>query len=183
MKRVKSADGSKANRIVYFVMTRTQPSITIKESLAARYVLLFVKPGATRCDECRLIEQRFSHDGLWERIYRIFFRMSQTSRELCRSPVYTRRPQQQRLKIMSTKSDTEPLPLQPTTLLSLDTNEKILSSDHEMKDSVSSDYPMANSPTTQANSSKRVLEPAASEQILIKRRYQKLIPSNALSLR
>ncbi|CAF2649276.1 unnamed protein product [Rotaria sp. Silwood2] len=86
---------------------------------------------------------------------------SKMSRQVCRSPVLTRRPQQQKQKIMDNNFDTTH---QPTALLSLDTNEN--QSIHFLSSS--------SSKTTENN--KRKFESSSSEQILIKRRSQKGIP-------
>ncbi|CAF1682926.1 unnamed protein product, partial [Adineta ricciae] len=93
----------------------------------------------------------------------ILNKTSSIPRKSCRSPVYTRRPQQQRFKIINTKCDPESLLFQPIALLSLDTNGNLLQTDHQQVNS--------------SNKNKRALESSCSEQILIKRRYQKSIPT------
>ncbi|CAF1377947.1 unnamed protein product, partial [Adineta ricciae] len=92
----------------------------------------------------------------------ILNKTSSIPRKSCRSPVYTRRSQQQRFKIINTKCDPESLLFQPIALLSLDTNGNLLQSDHRQVNS--------------SNKNKRALESSCSEQILIKRRHQKSIP-------
>jgi hypothetical protein len=89
----------------------------------------------------------------------LFTRPLKVSRQSCRSPVFTRRPQQKTI-------DTIPLSLQPMALLSLDTNETILPVYNPLDNQINNDRQII------LPSNKRPLESSTSEQILIKRRYQ-----------
>jgi hypothetical protein len=96
----------------------------------------------------------------------LFTRPLKVSRQSCRSPVFTRRPQQKTI-------DTIPLSLQPMALLSLDTNETILPVYNPLDNQINNDRQII------LPSNKRPLESSTSEQILIKRRYQKAMPSKS----
>jgi hypothetical protein len=105
----------------------------------------------------------------------LFLRTSKMPRQSCRSPIFTRRPQQQIQKIINTNVDITPSSLQPMALLSLDTNGSIL----PINDEVNNNRRQIIIPplsTTVTNNNKRSFESSTSEQILIKRRYQKPIP-------
>jgi hypothetical protein len=91
-------------------------------------------------------------------------RSSKITHQLRRSPVLVRRPS----KLFNT-TDFDPT-LQPIVLLSLETNESILSDNHKstIGDSSSS-----------IKTNKRPFESSTSEQILTKRRHQKSLPSKS----
>ncbi len=99
-------------------------------------------------------------------MFLIILRSPKISRQLSRSPVFSRRPQ----KLIDTDFDPT---LQPMALLSLDTNGSILpnNDEHNIRNS-SSCLP--------TNKNKRSLEFSTSEQILTKRRYQKSLSSKSI---
>jgi hypothetical protein len=99
---------------------------------------------------------------------KIFYRINKTSRQSCRSPVFTRRPPQQDQTIIENDNDSRTSlcdsSIQSMALISLDTN-GILPIDETNTTNSSS-----------INNNKRTLESSSSEQVLIKRRYQKSVP-------
>ena len=121
----------------------------------------------------------------------IFVRTSTISRQSSRSPVLTRRPHQQIKQLVDTDFDTTLSAFQPRVLLSLDINEtmvpvinkidKQLFGESQIIDSLPfSSFRLA-SLSSKTNSLKRPLESSSSEQIIIKRRYQKIAPSKSFS--
>ncbi|CAF1270697.1 unnamed protein product [Adineta steineri] len=105
---------------------------------------------------------------------------SKFSQRSCRSPVYTRRPQQQKQNTTDTNFDTttSSRSSQPMALLSLDINGSISPINNES----SNQHQIINSSLTLMNSNnkKRLFESSTSEQILIKRRYQRSVPINII---
>jgi hypothetical protein len=99
-------------------------------------------------------------------------RNCKTSRQSCRSPVFTRRPPQQDQTIIENDNDNRisqcDSSIQSMALISLDTNGILPINETYTNNSSSS---LAN------NNNKRSLESSSSEQVLIKRRYQKSVPS------
>lgn len=85
--------------------------------------------------------------------------------------------------MLITTRGSELLPLQTATLAALDSNENILSTSHEMKNASPDEHQISSVATAPPTSNKRALESPSSEQILIKRRYQKPMSSKTRLLR
>ena len=102
----------------------------------------------------------------------LFNRNCKITRQSCHSPVFTRRPPYQDQIKIEDDNDTYisqcDSSTQPMALLSLDTN-GVLNVDETQTNNLSS---------SSTNTNKRSLESPASEQVLIKRRLQKSVPSN-----
>ncbi|CAF2410229.1 unnamed protein product [Rotaria sp. Silwood2] len=98
-------------------------------------------------------------------------------RQSCRSPVFTRRPPEQDQTTIESDSNSHKSPfdssIQPTALLSLDTNGIFNINETHTNNSLSS----SSSPTTTTNNNKRFLESFSSEQVLVKRRQKASIPT------
>ncbi len=129
----------------------------------------------------------------------LFDRESKINRQSCRSPVFTRRPQQHTTTNESdndsgsSRCETSPSSVHPMALLSLDTNgilvsmgdddevdNKLLSERHANNSFSSSSWSSSSSSsttTTPANHNKRPLESPSADQIMIKRRYE--IPNSS----
>ncbi|CAF1263352.1 unnamed protein product [Rotaria sordida] len=101
---------------------------------------------------------------------------SKMSRQVCRSPIFTRRPQQQIQKRIDNDFDRIH---QPTALLSLYTNESTLLVNNNMDNQLfNENQTIISLPSSskRTDNNKRPFESSSSEQILIKRRCQKIIP-------
>lgn len=106
-------------------------------------------------------------------------RINKNSRQSCRSPVFTRRPPQQDQTIFDNDHDSSTSQcdssIQSMALISLDTNGILPNDDIHTTNSSSS------STSSSTSTNKRGLESSTTEQLLIKRRFQKSVPSNFYS--
>ncbi|CAF1055971.1 unnamed protein product [Rotaria sordida] len=104
-----------------------------------------------------------------------------SSRQSCRSPVFTRRPPEQDQTIIENDSNSHKSQydssIQSTALLSLDTNGILNVNETNTTNLLSSSSSSSSLSITINNNNKRPLESSSSEQILVKRRQKKSIPT------
>lgn len=108
----------------------------------------------------------------------IFVRTPKMSRQLSRSPVFSRSPQIQIQRITEFDFDTSHLTFQPMSLVSLSNTESILL-DNEPNSQSFYENRMINSlsSSTINKNNKRSFNSSSPEQIFVKRRYNKSTPS------
>ena len=123
-------------------------------------------------------------------VFYIFVRMSKVSRQSSRSPVLTRRLHQHIKQLADTDFEPTLSAFQPRVLLSLDINETMVpvidKIDNQLfgESQIVDNLPFSSIHSTALSktiNTKRSLESSSSEQIIIKRRYQKIAPSNSFS--